>query len=263
MSSENDLRQRKTVNPKEEEPTKTEPEPIDHSFKFVRDEPTRVEWERDFKLLSIVKAFFGLIALNLLLSYFITGTVFWGSDSKFMHPRYLKYIASDPFGHGTRVFTMDELAQYSGRNYDLNNRGEQQILLSFNGTVYDVTENPGSYGPLGGYVFFTGTDATRAFVTGCFKTDLTHDLRGLDPVTTAEIVAGWTRFFLKSPKYWKVGTVILPSVEGQPIPEPCVKGAPQPGRGGAHHGGDKNPGGKPHGGDHHHGGKGHHNGHGN
>ncbi|KAF5099892.1 hypothetical protein D0Z00_001484 [Geotrichum galactomycetum] len=259
MSTENDLRQRKAANPTEETPAKPDPEPIDHSFKFVRDEPTKIEWERDFNVLSIVKTFFALIALNLLLSYFITGTVFWGSDSKFMNPRYLKYIASDPFGHGTHVFTMDELAQYSGRNYDLNHRGgDQQILLSFNGTVYDVTDNPGSYGPLGGYVFFTGTDATRAFVTGCFKSDLTHDLRGLDPTTTAEIVAGWTRFFRKSPKYWQVGTVILPSVEGLPIPEPCVKGAPQPARGGARH-----LGGEAHHGNKHHGSKGHSGGHGN
>ncbi|KAF5097078.1 hypothetical protein D0Z03_001482 [Geotrichum reessii] len=240
MSSESNLKQRKASPNNSTDEIKTDP--IDHSFKFVRDEATRLEWERDFNLLSIVKSLVGLIALNLMLSYFVTGTIFWGSESKFMNPRYLKYIASDPFGHGTRVFTMDELANYSGHNYDLNNRnsGEQHIYLSFNGTVYDVTENPGSYGPLGGYVFFTGTDATRAFVTGCFKSDLTHDLRGLDPTTTDEIVAGWTRFFRKSPKYWKVGSVILPSVEGLPIPEPCVKGMAQPPRGGQHGGAHHN-----------------------
>lgn len=36
------------------------------------------------------------------------------------------------------------------------------------------------YGPGGGYSFFAGRDAARAFVSGCFDTDLTHDLRGLE-----------------------------------------------------------------------------------
>jgi hypothetical protein len=36
------------------------------------------------------------------------------------------------------------------------------------------------YGPGGGYSFFAGRDAARAYVSGCFKSDLTHDLRGLE-----------------------------------------------------------------------------------
>jgi hypothetical protein len=49
------------------------------------------------------------------------------------------------------------------------------------GDVYDVSANRRMYGPGGGYGFFSGRDAARAFVTGCFKDDLTHDVRGLDP----------------------------------------------------------------------------------
>jgi hypothetical protein len=49
------------------------------------------------------------------------------------------------------------------------------------GDVYDVSANRRVYGPGGGYGFFSGKDAARAFVTGCFKDDLTHDVRGLDP----------------------------------------------------------------------------------
>jgi hypothetical protein len=53
--------------------------------------------------------------------------------------------------------------------------------LRFSGDVYDVSANRRIYGPGGGYGFFAGKDAARAFVTGCFKEDLTHDIRGLDP----------------------------------------------------------------------------------
>ena len=38
----------------------------------------------------------------------------------------------------------------------------------------------GSYGPGGSYHFFAGRDAARAFVTGCFESDLTPDLRGVE-----------------------------------------------------------------------------------
>lgn len=44
-----------------------------------------------------------------------------------------------------------------------------------------MSANRRMYGPGGGYGFFSGKDAARAFVTGCFQEDLTHDIRGLDP----------------------------------------------------------------------------------
>jgi hypothetical protein len=55
------------------------------------------------------------------------------------------------------------------------------MTVNGSGDVYDVSANRRVYGPGGGYSFFTGKDAARAFVTGCFKEDLTHDIRGLDP----------------------------------------------------------------------------------
>lgn len=95
------------------------------------------------------------------------------------------------------------------------------------------------YGPGGSYNFFTGRDATRAFVTGCFQEDLTHDLAGVEemfiPVDEEEdlralssrerkiqrerdvrmakgvvekTVRHWEGFFRNHNKYFEVGRVV-------------------------------------------------------
>ena len=104
------------------------------------------------------------------------------------------------------------------------------------------------YGPSGHYNFFTGRDATRAFVTGCFQEDLTHDLTGVEemfiPVDEEEEVQRlssgerkirreqdvrmarakvrkqvqhWEGFFRNHKKYFEVGEVVgleeVPSVK--------------------------------------------------
>ena len=53
-----------------------------------------------------------------------------------------------------------------------------QMVLAM-GDVYDVSAGRLHYGVGGPYHFFAGRDASRAYVTGCFKTHLTHDTRGL------------------------------------------------------------------------------------
>lgn len=70
--------------------------------------------------------------------------------------------------------TPSELALYDGSDPTL------PIYLALNGTIIDVSANPGIYGPGGGYHFFVGKDATRAFVTGCFQEDLTGDMTGVE-----------------------------------------------------------------------------------
>ena len=48
------------------------------------------------------------------------------------------------------------------------------------GQVFDVSKAPQFYGPEGGYGFFAGRDASRAFVTGDFDEEgLIDDVAGL------------------------------------------------------------------------------------
>jgi predicted heme/steroid binding protein len=166
-----------------------------------------------------------------------------------------------------------ELAQYDGKN------PEKPIYVAINGSVFDVSANPHMYGPGGGYAFFAGRDAARAFVSGCFQDDLTWDLRGLeemfingeerkeDDAEAAEIyeltqhiktgeshekyekivpegrlrwlkrrrekrraealekvekqIEHWDNFFRNHDKYFYVGKVIHPSLEGEPIRKLC------------------------------------------
>lgn len=72
------------------------------------------------------------------------------------------------------MFTDSQLAQYDGSNPDL------PIYLAINGSVFDVSANPATYGPGGGYSVFSGVDAARGFVTGCFAEDRNWDLRGVE-----------------------------------------------------------------------------------
>lgn len=70
--------------------------------------------------------------------------------------------------------TDTQLLKYSGTDPSL------PILLALNGTIYDVSSNPMTYGPGGPYHVFAGRDAARAFVTGCFADDNVPDYRGVE-----------------------------------------------------------------------------------
>lgn len=66
-----------------------------------------------------------------------------------------------------------------------------------------------------------GRDASRAFITGCFETHLTHDLRGLSD-KELEALDQWKSFFAEHAKYYRIGRAILPPIDpSSPIPPPC------------------------------------------
>lgn len=110
---------------------------------------------------------------------------------------------------------LDQLAIYNGLDPNL------PIYIAINGSIYDVTASPHMYGPKGPYRFFSGRDAARAFVTGCFnkEDEFTYDLRGLDEDEAKHDIASWQEYFDKG-KYWKVGRVQLVPLAGEP-PAPC------------------------------------------
>jgi predicted heme/steroid binding protein len=66
------------------------------------------------------------------------------------------------------------LLEYDGRDPDL------PVYLALNSTIYDVTAGRHIYGPGGPYSVFAGRDATRGFITGCFKDDNIPDIRGVE-----------------------------------------------------------------------------------
>jgi len=120
---------------------------------------------------DILRVISSLLALSCVFSYFITDgeSLAWGYRPRVTRWRTFKSIFKPAVN-----LTDAELSRYNGE--DLT----KPIYVAVNGSVFDVSANPGMYGPGGGYHFFAGRDAARAFVSGCFRDDLTWDMRGLE-----------------------------------------------------------------------------------
>lgn len=124
-----------------------------------------------FSVLDILRVLGGLALLSAGLSYLSTSgeSMTWGYNAKWTRLREWKN-AIKPQVHLTDM----ELLQYDGTN------PSKPIYLALNGTIYDVSVSPQTYGPGGSYHFFAGRDAARAFLTGCFQEDAVPDLRGVE-----------------------------------------------------------------------------------
>lgn len=171
-----------------------------------------------FSVLDVLRVLIGAIGVVALVSYYVTGTFTWDYETRWTNPSYIKFRLSNL--NGPLSFTEQELSKYNGKDPSL------PIYLAINGSVYDVSAKPLTYGPGGPYGFFSGRDAVRAFITGCFEQDLTHDLRGIDYNTAKSAVEGWQSFYSNNHKYWYVGTVEHPPLTGDP--PPLCEGMPAP-----------------------------------
>eukprot|EP00475_Leptophrys_vorax_P028011 TRINITY_DN401_c1_g1_i6.p1 TRINITY_DN401_c1_g1~~TRINITY_DN401_c1_g1_i6.p1 ORF type:complete len:367 (+),score=109.38 TRINITY_DN401_c1_g1_i6:572-1672(+) len=99
-----------------------------------------------------------------------------------------------------RIFDSANLSIYDGIQHP-------RIYLSFLGEVWDVTVGERFYGKDGGYHFFAGKDATRAYVSGQFDKDGLHD-----DITDFDIdqiggLLNWYDFYHQHEEYFKVGTL--------------------------------------------------------
>lgn len=144
---------------------------------------------------SILSLLVTLVIIALATSYVATDTFTFGFKLPSFGQVYRKVVPGEE-----RVFTVEELAQYDGSDPD------KPIYLALLGKVYDVTAGRNYYGPGGGYSFFAGRDATRSYITGCFQTHLTHDLRGLSEGEIKNLDQ-WVSMYANSEKYFYVGTV--------------------------------------------------------
>ncbi|ERF72117.1 hypothetical protein EPUS_02908 [Endocarpon pusillum Z07020] len=201
-------------------------------------------------LTDLVRTLTTLLAVSLSLSYYLTS-----GDSLTFHyrPWFTKPTQLKAWIRGPLLLTPSELTLYNGTDPLL------PIYLALNGTIYDVSVAPQTYGPGGSYHVFAGRDATRAFVTGCF--DLQHlrgEVKGVErmyiPVEDLEEEEGegqqltrgqkkvrreqelrearrkvraeverWSSFYANSEKYFKVGRVVVDTnskAEGE-VPNLC------------------------------------------
>ncbi|CAK3864634.1 cytochrome b5 [Lecanosticta acicola] len=121
-------------------------------------------------LLDGLRILVGLLLLNVLLSYFITGdSFFWGHRAWWTRPNALIAKLRKPV-----ILTDSQLLEFAGQD------DSKPIYLALNGTIYDVTAGRRIYGPGGPYNVFAGRDASRAYITGCFAEDNVPDVRGIE-----------------------------------------------------------------------------------
>ncbi|KAI9932241.1 hypothetical protein ASPWEDRAFT_112005 [Aspergillus wentii DTO 134E9] len=126
---------------------------------------------RGISFLDVIRVLVTLVVASCGMSYYMTASesLLWGYRPWFTRwPVLVRYVK------GPLALTPDQLSLYNGTDTTL------PIYLVVNGTIFDVSANRMVYGPGGHYNFFTGRDATRAFVTGCFQEDLTPSLYGLE-----------------------------------------------------------------------------------
>ncbi|KAL8893660.1 MAG: hypothetical protein Q9192_005052, partial [Flavoplaca navasiana] len=165
------LRSRPTAtNPKETSDDTSSPNPSS-SYIVTPNSDDDEPISRIPSLLDVIRLLLVGILLSTTLSYFITSeSLTWGYRPAWTRPARIRAWLRGPI-----TLTSSELSLYNGTLPTL------PIYLALNRSIYDVSTSPHLYGPGGPYHFFSGRDATRAFITGCFDPPhLTPDLRGVE-----------------------------------------------------------------------------------
>jgi predicted heme/steroid binding protein len=154
----------------------------------------------------LLKFFVILLLCATLAGKFFTGSYTWDYQTRWLQLK--TYIPQNQ-----RLFSEAGLAQFNGQN-------GKPLFLAIDGDVYDVSQGK-AYQEGGSYHHFVGTDAARAFGTGCFQTHRTHDLRGMSDKELAGLTH-WKQFYANHKDYVKVGRVNHPPIDpATPIPEHC------------------------------------------
>ncbi|KAH3954538.1 hypothetical protein HBH98_073470 [Parastagonospora nodorum] len=124
-----------------------------------------------FSVLDVLRILGGVLLLSSGLSYLSTSgeSMTWGYNAWWTRAREWKTLIQ----REVRL-TDAQLASYDGSD------PSKPIYIALNGTIYDVSISPQTYGPGGSYHVFAGKDAARAFITGCFAEDSVPDLRGAE-----------------------------------------------------------------------------------
>ncbi len=102
------------------------------------------------------------------------------------------------------------------------------LILCIVGHCFDVSKGRDGgrndfYGTGGGYHFFAGRDASRAYATGDFKNDLTDNISGMNSDELKGIVT-WLEFFRKQEHYRFVGYLEGSALIADPTADPTGSG---------------------------------------
>ncbi|CEP22792.1 unnamed protein product [Cyberlindnera jadinii] len=160
------------------------------------------EESTSISVLDILRMVLGILLLNMMVSWWMTGSLTYGYKGKLLQRHFWYYQL-----FGSRVsITEDELLQFNGSD------ASKPLYIAINGTVWDVSSNPRSFGAGGSYGSFAGKDVARALATNCLN-HLTHDIRDIKSDELRRL-RGWIEWF--DDKYFRVGEVIHGQLNGIP-----------------------------------------------
>lgn len=118
-----------------------------------------------YVLLEALRALAGLALVSAITSYLLTSgqSYVFGLSNPSALPQWASSTHLRRYFNGPLTLTPSTLSLHDGSD------PSKPIYLSLNRTIYDVSRSPHIYGPGGMYGFFSGRDASRAFITGCFQ----------------------------------------------------------------------------------------------